>query len=130
MSAPERDAGTSPPPKKRRCGSFKDLDDVRIEEVRPLISPALLLEELPCSDINFENVITSRSELQAICNGTDHRLVVIVGPCSIHDPAAALEYAQRLKQLEGELKQDLLIIMRVYFEKPRTTVGWKGLINE
>jgi len=130
MSAPERDAGTSPPPKKRRCGSFEDLDDVRITEVRPLISPALLLEELPCSDINFENVITSRQELQAICNGTDHRLVVIVGPCSIHDPAGALEYAQRLKQLECELKEDLLIIMRVYFEKPRTTVGWKGLIND
>jgi len=94
------------------------------------MSPALLLEELPLSEINFQVTKNYRKELQAIHSGCDHRLVVIVGPCSIHDPKAALEYAQRLKILSSELKEDLLVIMRVYFEKPRTTVGWKGLIND
>lgn len=105
-------------------------DDVRIERLRPLLSPAILLEELPLTDASAELVARSRAEAEAIIAGGDDRLLVVVGPCSIHDIDAAREYGQRLHVAAGRLADDLLLVMRVYFEKPRTTVGWKGLIND
>ncbi|NNU42126.1 3-deoxy-7-phosphoheptulonate synthase [Ramlibacter sp. B156] len=106
------------------------LDDVRIREVRPLISPALLQYELPADDAVQAFVERSRNEVAAVVHGTDPRLLAVVGPCSIHDHEQALEYARRLRALADELREDLLLVMRVYFEKPRTTVGWKGFIND
>lgn len=105
-------------------------DDVRIASLRPLISPAILIEEIPASDAASELVATARREIGEIIAGNDKRLLVVCGPCSIHDPAAALEYAGRLKEVADQLRTHLLIVMRTYFEKPRTTVGWKGLIND
>ena len=105
-------------------------DDLRIRKIEPLTSPAELLALLPCDDEASDTVSASRSALHAILHGTDDRLAVVVGPCSIHDPAAAIEYAQKLKPLRDALAGELEIVMRVYFEKPRTTVGWKGLIND
>jgi 3-deoxy-7-phosphoheptulonate synthase len=104
--------------------------DLRIESIRPLISPAILLEELPLSDSASVTVTKARDELIRILDGEDDRLIVVVGPCSIHDPEAGLEYGRRLKEIADELADDLCVVMRVYFEKPRTTVGWKGLIND
>src|SRR5690606_11745464 len=89
-----------------------------------------LIEKLPCSDTMSETVATARRALHEILHGRDDRLAVVIGPCSIHDPKAALEYAERLRPLRDELGDALEIVMRVYFEKPRTTVGWKGLIND
>ncbi len=105
-------------------------DDLRILETQELISPVALIEELPVTSTVSETVSAGREGIHRVLAGEDDRLVVITGPCSIHDPAAALEYGSRLKPLADELKEDLCIIMRVYFEKPRTTVGWKGLIND
>ena len=102
----------------------------RVFELDPLPSPAQVLGELPLTPADRELVIESRDELRDVLHGRDDRLLVIVGPCSVHDPAAALDYAQRLSKVRAELEGDLLIIMRVYFEKPRTTIGWKGLIND
>ena len=102
----------------------------RVLELDPLPTPASVLKKLPLSDAARNIVAYSRDELRACLYGQDDRLVVIVGPCSVHDPKAALEYAQRLSHLKDELGGELLIVMRVYFEKPRTTVGWKGLIND
>jgi len=107
-----------------------DHSDVRVSKISPLIPPALLLEELPCSIGVQEHVRAARKACSNVVQGRDDRLIVVVGPCSIHDPVAANEYAQRLRKIAAELKDDLLIVMRVYFEKPRTTVGWKGLIND
>ena len=105
-------------------------DDLRIRKIEPLTPPAQLLAMLPCDDEASDTVSASRAALHAILHGTDDRLAVVVGPCSIHDPAAAIEYAQKLKPLRDALAGELEIVMRVYFEKPRTTVGWKGLIND
>jgi 3-deoxy-7-phosphoheptulonate synthase len=105
-------------------------DDLRIDELRPLIPPAILMEELPATDEVGRRVSRAREEIGRILAGEDDRLLTVVGPCSIHDPAAALEYAGRLQRVAEELRDDLLIVMRVYFEKPRTIVGWKGLIND
>lgn len=104
--------------------------DRRIERVVPLVTPALILHELPLTDANAEVVLRSRSEVAGILNGDDDRLLVIVGPCSVHDVDAAHEYAKRLSARAAELREELCIVMRVYFEKPRTTTGWKGLIND
>jgi 3-deoxy-7-phosphoheptulonate synthase len=104
--------------------------DLRIESFRPLIPPAILLEELPLSERGSLTVARGREEIGRILEGRDDRLVVIVGPCSIHDPEAGRDYAGRLKAVADRLVADLCIVMRVYFEKPRTTVGWKGLIND
>ena len=104
--------------------------DLRVDSIRPLLPPAILLEELPLSEAAALTVSRAREEVAAILRGEDDRLVVIVGPCSIHDPTAAMDYARRLHALAGETAADLRIVMRVYFEKPRTTVGWKGLIND
>jgi 3-deoxy-7-phosphoheptulonate synthase len=106
------------------------VDDVRIRDVRPLISPALLQYELAITEGVQAFVEESRRQIAAVLRGEDQRLVVVVGPCSIHDSAQAMEYAHKLQALAPELSQDLLLVMRVYFEKPRTTVGWKGFIND
>jgi 3-deoxy-7-phosphoheptulonate synthase len=109
---------------------FYRTDDVRIENLRPLIPPAILMEELPLTEGGSAVVAHSREALSRVLRGEDDRLVLVVGPCSIHDPIAGLDYAKRL-QKEAEQHQDALcVVMRVYFEKPRTTVGWKGLIND
>lgn len=105
-------------------------DDLRIAGLDPLISPAVLSYYLPLADEASRVVAEARKESADILGGSDDRLLLIVGPCSIHDPDAAVEYARRLKEQADRLRDDLLIIMRVYFEKPRTTVGWKGLIND
>ena len=102
----------------------------RVLEFEVLPTPAQVLGDLPLSDQAQEIVAYSRDEIRACLYGQDDRLLVIVGPCSVHDPAAALDYARRLSALKDELGGELLIVMRVYFEKPRTTVGWKGLIND
>ena len=104
--------------------------NLRVDSIRPLLPAAILLEELPLSEAAALTVTRGREQLAHVLNGADDRLIVIVGPCSIHDPAAGLDYARRLRQLADELAADLAIVMRVYFEKPRTTVGWKGLIND
>ena len=106
------------------------IDDVRIGAVRPLISPALLLDELPVPAATQTLVEDTRRAIGDILHGRDDRLLLVVGPCSIHDHDQALDYARRLKIAADALKDDLLITMRVYFEKPRTTVGWKGYIND
>lgn len=105
-------------------------DDLRIEAIHPLISPAVLAYQLPLSETAAGLVASTRGAATKILKGEDDRLLVVVGPCSIHDPAAALEYAGKLKALAARYQDDLLVVMRVYFEKPRTTVGWKGLIND
>ena len=107
-----------------------DTDDLRIRSFAPLSSPAELLRELPCTEPMSNNVANTRRALHRILHGEDDRLAVVIGPCSIHDPQAALEYARRLQPLRDTHGDALEIIMRVYFEKPRTTVGWKGLIND
>jgi 3-deoxy-7-phosphoheptulonate synthase len=105
-------------------------DDLRIRSFAPLSTPADLLRELPCSEPMSDNVANARRALHRILHGEDDRLAVVIGPCSIHDPNAALEYARLLRPLRDTLGSELEIVMRVYFEKPRTTVGWKGLIND
>jgi 3-deoxy-7-phosphoheptulonate synthase len=101
-----------------------------VEGQDPLIPPALLISEVPITPSAVETVVKGRKEAAKIITGKDDRLLVIVGPCSIHDPATAIEYANRLKALAEELANDLCVVMRAYLEKPRTTVGWKGLIND
>ena len=105
-------------------------DDLRICATKEVIPPGLVHDEMPINDSAAQTTLQARAEIHNILIGNDDRLLVIVGPCSIHDPKAALEYAGLLKAIKDELKDDLLIVMRVYFEKPRTTVGWKGLIND
>ncbi len=104
--------------------------DTRILGYEPLLSPAALLEELPLAAAAADEVARSRAEVRAVLDGEDDRLLVVAGPCSVHDPAAGLDYAGRLAALRASLADDLLIVMRVYFEKPRTVTGWKGLIND
>ena len=104
--------------------------DLHVVETRPLVPPALLHRELPISDRSTATVQQARERIKAILHGSDSRLLVIVGPCSVHDVAAAHEYAAAIAQAQERYKDALEIVMRVYFEKPRTTVGWKGLIND
>ena len=105
-------------------------DDLRIRQVRPLISPDILREEFPVDERAAGTVAGARGAVTGILKGEDSRLAVVVGPCSIHDPAAALEYAGRLSELAARFADDLVVVMRAYFEKPRTIAGWKGLIND
>ena len=105
-------------------------DDVRIEQGDELLAPMQVMRQLPATDRSEETTFEGRRNVHDILRGADDRLLVVVGPCSIHDPAAAIEYATRLRAERDRLKADLAIVMRVYFEKPRTTVGWKGLIND
>ena len=109
---------------------LKKTDDVRINAIHELLPPLAHLYELPISDAATELVVQTRQEIADLVHGKDNRLLVIIGPCSIHDPKAAIEYAQRLLPLRQKYAKELLIVMRVYFEKPRTTVGWKGSIND
>lgn len=108
---------------------FKTVN-LRIEEIKQLLPPVAILESIPSTKNASKVVFDSRLAIHNILNNKDDRLLVIIGPCSIHDPVAAKEYGEKLLQLRNELKDDLEIVMRVYFEKPRTTVGWKGLIND
>lgn len=106
------------------------IDDIRIREIKELCSPSSLLKEFPCEESSSSFIVQSRHTIQKILRNEDDRLIVIVGPCSIHDCNAAIEYSQRLLLERQRFFDDLEIVMRVYFEKPRTTVGWKGLIND
>ncbi len=107
-----------------------DIDDVNVQSIQTLVTPAELKAELPLTETAYQTVLHGRETVRNILDGSDKRLFVVIGPCSIHDPKAAHEYADRLKVLSEKVKDTLYIIMRVYFEKPRTTVGWKGLIND
>ena len=107
-----------------------ETDDLRIRAIKELVSPEQLISEFPMTDTAANTVYETRQAIHRILHEEDDRLIVIIGPCSVHDPNAARDYAKRLRELQVELKDDLLIVMRVYFEKPRTTVGWKGLIND
>jgi 3-deoxy-7-phosphoheptulonate synthase len=104
--------------------------DLRILATRPLLAPAVLEEELPLDAVGAALIARTRGEVAAIITGRDDRLLVVVGPCSIHDPEAAVDYARRLQPVAERHASDLLVAMRVYFEKPRTVVGWKGLVND
>lgn len=106
------------------------VDDVRIKEIKELSPPSHLLREFPVTETAAVTTFTARHAIHRILHGTEDRLLVVVGPCSIHDTESAMEYAAKLKQAAQQHAADLLIVMRVYFEKPRTTVGWKGLIND
>lgn len=107
-----------------------NVDDVRIKSLRPLLPPAILIEEVPVTEEVSKLVSSSRKAMESVMHGEDDRLAVVVGPCSIHDTKAAMLYADKLKKAADDYANDLLILMRVYFEKPRTTLGWKGLIND
>jgi 3-deoxy-7-phosphoheptulonate synthase len=109
---------------------YHNTDDLRIRSQHPLLTPALVLQDLPASEKATEVVTTARKDAAKVISGQDDRLMVIVGPCSVHDTKAALEYAALLQKEAQKHAADLLVVMRVYFEKPRTTVGWKGLIND
>jgi 3-deoxy-7-phosphoheptulonate synthase len=104
--------------------------DQRIERIEELVSPATLLDELPLGEEREKAVVRGRGEVGNVLDGADDRIMVVVGPCSVHDPVAAIEYAGNLAEASREFGEELLIVMRVYFEKPRTTTGWKGLIND
>jgi len=105
-------------------------DDLRICETKEVVAPVQVHDEIPMTETAAKTILQARTDIHKVLTGEDDRLVVIVGPCSIHDTKAACEYAGLLKTVKEELKKELIIIMRVYFEKPRTTVGWKGLIND
>jgi 3-deoxy-7-phosphoheptulonate synthase len=110
--------------------SKDNTDDLRISETKEVVAPVQIHDEIPMTDEAIKTTIETRREIHNILIGKDDRLLVVIGPCSIHNSKAAIEYAQKLKVVKDQLKDDLLIVMRVYFEKPRTTVGWKGLIND
>ncbi len=105
-------------------------DDIRIREIKELSTPQDLIAERPITEAAAQTTAGTRDAIHAVLHGQDDRLVTVVGPCSIHDPKAALDYAERLRVLKDELSDALIVVMRVYFEKPRTTVGWKGLVND
>ena len=109
---------------------MKSTDDLRIKGYQPLTAPHILKQEIPISAAANNAVVSGRANIEAILHKEDRRLLVIVGPCSIHDETAALEYATRLNRLRNQVAETLYVVMRVYFEKPRTTVGWKGMIND
>ncbi len=106
------------------------IDDIRVTGATEVIAPAVLLRDIPVSDRAADTVTDARQTVRRILTGEDPRLLVVVGPCSVHDPAAALDYAQRLRDFAPQVADSLYIVMRTYFEKPRTTVGWKGLVND
>jgi len=106
------------------------IQDIHVSAAEPLMAPRQLKKELPADKACIRTVVEARETIRKILSGRDSRLLCIIGPCSIHDPAAAMEYAERLSKLSSELSDRLYVIMRVYFEKPRTTIGWKGLIND
>ena len=105
-------------------------DDLRIIEMQELSTPEDVRDEIPLSEQAIKTILDSRKNIENILDEKDDRVFVVVGPCSIHDPVAAIDYAKKLKKVSNDVSNNLLIIMRVYFEKPRTTIGWKGLIND
>jgi 3-deoxy-7-phosphoheptulonate synthase len=107
-----------------------DIDDVNVKSIQPLVTPAELKKEVPLTETAYQTVLKGRETVRNILDGKDKRLFIVIGPCSIHDTVAAHEYADRLKVLSEKIKDTIYVVMRVYFEKPRTTVGWKGLIND
>ncbi len=107
-----------------------DIDDVNVKSIQPLVTPAELKKEVPLTETAYQTVLKGRETVRNILDGNDKRLFIVIGPCSIHDTVAAHEYADRLKVLSEKIKDTIYVVMRVYFEKPRTTVGWKGLIND
>ncbi|MDG2101387.1 MAG: 3-deoxy-7-phosphoheptulonate synthase [Dehalococcoidia bacterium] len=109
---------------------MKNIQNLNIKEITRLPSPDSYIKEIPASDTQISLVKNSRNTIEEIINGNDDRLLLLVGPCSIHDPKAGIEYAKKLKELSEKVKENIYIVMRVYFEKPRTTIGWKGLIND
>jgi 3-deoxy-7-phosphoheptulonate synthase len=109
---------------------MKKIQDVHVLSSQPLIAPRILKDQLPVDEAIVATVVDARETIRRILRGSDRRLLCVVGPCSIHDPAAALEYAERLRKLKDAVSDRIYIMMRVYFEKPRTTIGWKGLIND
>src|SRR6185369_9193418 len=119
-----------PPSDRKLPAMLFQTDDVRIKEIKELLPPIAALEKYPATEVATTTTFNTRQAIHRILAGEDDRLLVIIGPCSIHDPIAAMEYANNLKLEKDRLQSDLLIVMRVYFEKPRTTVGWKGLIND
>ncbi|PZR52362.1 3-deoxy-7-phosphoheptulonate synthase [Xylanimonas oleitrophica] len=118
------------PTENERAELLAETSDLRIRALDPLPAPRDLRTEMPLGTARSDLVTTSRREVRDVLRGEDDRLLVIVGPCSVHDPKAALDYARRLAGVAQDLADDLVVVMRVYFEKPRTTVGWKGLIND
>src|SRR6185437_13297372 len=110
--------------------AIRKIQDVHVIATLPLVAPHLLKDELPVDERVVETVVKARDTIRRILKGDDRRMLCVVGPCSIHDPEAALDYAGRLAELGSSLAGQLFITMRVYFEKPRTTIGWKGLIND
>ncbi|SCU83966.1 LAMI_0C05578g1_1 [Lachancea mirantina] len=116
--------------KNDHVGDRSRLEDWRIKGYDPLTPPDLLQHELPVSEKGHKNIVQAREDICKILNGEDDRLVIVIGPCSLHDPKAAYEYCEKLAALSQKLSKDLLVVMRAYLEKPRTTVGWKGLIND
>lgn len=109
---------------------YHDTDDIRIQEIKELVAPTELIREFPVTDAVSELIYDTRQTISNILYGIDHRLLVVAGPCSIHDTSAAIDYAGRLLEMAKPLRSEILMVMRVYFEKPRTTVGWKGFIND
>eukprot|EP00759_Apiculatamorpha_spiralis_P007374 PhF_6_TR1443/c0_g1_i1/m.2564/K01626/E2.5.1.54, aroF, aroG, aroH; 3-deoxy-7-phosphoheptulonate synthase len=121
---------TSPNTQHNGCEIHTVTNDVHVHSMRPLMSPAVLLDTLPASDTQIDVVYQARRNIQASLKGDSDKLVVIVGPCSIHDATAALEYGKRLSDISHQFQNDLVILMRCYFAKPRTTIGWKGFLND
>jgi len=109
---------------------MREIQDLHVVRTEPLIAPRLLKEQFPAGEAVAQGIVRARAAIRNIIGGRDPRLLCIVGPCSIHDPVSALDYAGRLVKLAAHLADRLFIVMRVYFEKPRTTIGWKGLIND
>jgi 3-deoxy-7-phosphoheptulonate synthase len=109
---------------------YHDTDDIRIQEIKELVAPTELIREFPVTDAVSELIYDARQSISNILYGIDNRLLVVAGPCSIHDTSAAIDYAGRLLEMSKPLRSEILMVMRVYFEKPRTTVGWKGLVND
>jgi 3-deoxy-7-phosphoheptulonate synthase len=128
VAGSRKNRGTARPREEKT--PMSRVSDTRIVGYEPLLSPSALLDELPLGEAQLETVERTRTEVRALLDGADDRLLVVTGPCSVHDPKAALDYAARLADLRERFAEDLLIVMRVYFEKPRTVTGWKGLIND
>ncbi len=129
-NAPHPNAPRAKPGPPPAAGSAHPIDDTRITDITELSPPSHLLREFPCTERPSSTVYEARAAIHRVLHGADDRLLVVVGPCSIHDYDAAIDYATRLAALKHELADRLIIVMRVYFEKPRTTVGWKGLVND
>src|ERR1700678_1883627 len=128
VAGSRKNRGTARPREEKT--PMSRVSDTRIVGYEPLLSPSALLDELPLGEAQLETVERTRTEVRALLDGADDRLLVVTGPCSVHDPKAALDYAARLADLRERFAEGLLIVMRVYFEKPRTVTGWKGLIND